>query len=75
MKTVNSVELLGIEIDDKLSFNLDISKICDSASNQYDSFKDFMTINIKEALINNYFMSNFNHCFLVWMFFVCKKGL
>ena len=32
IKAVPSVELLGIETDDKLSLNLHISKICNSAA-------------------------------------------
>ena len=31
-----------------------------------------MTFNVKEALINSYFMSNFNYCPLVWMFLSAK---
>ena len=31
VKSVSSVELLGIQIDDKLNFNLHISKLCKSA--------------------------------------------
>ena len=34
IKSVSSVELLGIQIDDKLNFNLHISKISKSAANQ-----------------------------------------
>ena len=33
IKSVSSVELLGIQIDGKLNFNLNISKICKSAAN------------------------------------------
>ena len=32
IKSVPSVELLGIHLDDKLNFNLDISNICRSAA-------------------------------------------
>ena len=32
-----------------------------------------MTFNVKEALINSYFMSNFNYCLLVWMFSSAKS--
>ena len=62
IKAVPSVELLGIEIDDKLNFNLHISKICNSASNQLNAMirlRNFMTFNVKKALINSYLMSNF----------------
>ena len=34
IKSVPSVELLGIHLDDKLNFNLHISNICRSAANQ-----------------------------------------
>ena len=37
IKTVSSVEFLGIQIDDKLNFNLHISKICKSAANQLNA--------------------------------------
>ena len=37
IKSVSSVELLGIQIDDKLNFNLDISKIRKSAANQLNA--------------------------------------
>ena len=33
IKSVSSVELLGIQINGKLNFNLHISKICKSAAN------------------------------------------
>ena len=38
IKVVSSVELLGIQIDDKLNFNLHISNICRSAANQLNAF-------------------------------------
>ena len=65
IKSVSSVELLGIQIDDKLNFNLHISKICKSAANQLTHFLSF---HAKEVLINSYIISNFNYCPLVWMF-------
>ena len=37
IKSVSSVELFGIQIDDQLNFNLHISKICKSASNQLNA--------------------------------------
>ena len=64
-QSIKAVELLGIETDDKLRFNLHISKICNSVANQLNAvtyLRNSMTFNIKEALINNYFMSNFNYC-------------
>ena len=71
LKVVSSVELLGIQIDDKLNFNLHISNICRSAANQLNALirlKRFLGFKEKIILINSYFMANFNYCPLVWMF-------
>ena len=71
IKSASSVELLGIQIDDKIDFNLQISKICKSAANQLNaliSLKQFLTFHAKEVLINSYIISNFSYCPLVCMF-------
>ena len=71
IKSVSSVELLGIQIDVKLNFNLDISKICKSVANQLNALirlKQFLSFHTKEVLINSYIISNFNYCPLVWIF-------
>ena len=41
IKTVSSVELLGIQLDDKLNFSSHISNICKSAANQLNALIDF----------------------------------
>ena len=67
IKSVSSVELLGIQTNDKFH----ISKICKSAGNQLNALirlKHFFSFHAKEALINSYIISNFNYCSLVWMF-------
>ena len=64
IKVVSSVELLGIQIDDKLNFNLHISNICRSAENQLNAIiriKQLLGFKDKRILINSYFMA------LVWM--------
>ena len=71
IKSVSSVEILGIHIDDKLNFNLHIREICKSAANQLNALirlKQFLSFHAKEVLINSYIISNFNYCPLVWMF-------
>ena len=71
IKSVSSVELLGIQIDDKLNFNLHISKICKSVAKQLNALirlKEFLSFHVKEVLINSYIISNFSYCHLVWMF-------
>ena len=71
IKSVSSIELLGIQIDGKLNFNLHISRICKSAANKLNALirlKQFLSFDAKEVLINNYIISNLNYCPLVWMF-------
>ena len=71
IKTVSSVELLGIQLDDKLNFSPHISNICKSAANQLNALirlQKFLSFKEKKISINSYFMANFNYCPLVWMF-------
>ena len=71
IKSVSSVEVLGIQVDDKLNFNLHISKICNSAANQLNALirlKQFLSFHAKEVLINSDIISNFNYNSFVWMF-------
>ena len=44
IKSGSSVELLGIQIDDKPNFDLHISKICKSAANQLKCINKTKTI-------------------------------
>ena len=77
IKTVSSVELLGIETDYKLSFNLHISKICNSAANQLKAMirlRNFIPFNVKEAIVKTYFMSDFN-CYPLGCMFSSAKLL
>ena len=76
IKTSSSVKLLGVHIDDKLNFNLHITKICRSAANQLHALirlRMFLNFKEKKTLINSYFYSNFNYCPLVWMFSSTKS--
>ena len=63
IKSVPSVELSGIYLDDKLNFNLHISNICRSAANQLNALirlKSYLSFNVKRVVINSYIISNFN---------------
>ena len=71
IKNVPSVELLGIQLDDKLSSSPHISNICKFAANQLNALirlQNFLSFEENKILINSYFMANFNYCPLVWMF-------
>ena len=68
VRVVSSVELLGIQIDDKLNFNVDISNTCRPAANQLNVLirpKRLLGPQEKRIPINSYFMANFNYCPLV----------
>ena len=68
INVVSSVELLGVQIDDKLNFNLHISNICRSAANQLNALirlKQFLGFKEIRILINSYFMANFKYSPLV----------
>ena len=76
IKTSSSVKLLGVHIDDKLNFNLHITKTCRSAANQLHALirlRMFLNFEEKKTLINSYFYSNFNYCLLVWIFSSAKS--
>ena len=55
IKTAPSVELLGIQLDDKLKFSPHISNICKSAANQSNALirlQKFLSFEEKDVLIN-----------------------
>ena len=62
VKTSSSVKLLGVHIDDKLNFNLHITKIFRSTANELlppIRFPMFLNFEENKTLINSYFYSNF----------------
>ena len=74
--TSSPVKHLGVHIDNKLNFNLHITKICRSTANQLHALirlQMFLNFEEKKTLINIYFYSNFNYCPLVWMFSSTKS--
>ena len=77
IKSVLSVGLLGIHIDDKLNFNLHISNICRSAANQLNALirlESYLSFNARRVLINSYIISNFNYCPLVNLVNYCPTA-
>ena len=75
IKSEKSVELLGITIDNKLTFTLQISILCKLAANQLNSIKRLrrhFDQNIKSRMAKTFVMSQFNYCPLVWHF--CGPG-
>ena len=76
IKSVASFQLLGVQIDDKLNFDIHVSSLCKSAAKQLNAMirlKEFLNFNAKKVLVNSYIMSNFNYCPLVWMLCSAKS--
>ena len=55
IKSLSSVELLGIIISDKFNFNFHIGNICRLAANQGKALTRL------KLLVNSYILSNFNN--------------
>ena len=71
INTNNSVVLLGVEIDDKLTFQSHISKLCRKSAGQLNAlyrFKKYFTTFSKKLVVNSFIFSNFNYCSLAWNF-------
>ena len=70
IQAVPSVDILGITIDDKLTFNLLIDEICVTSANQLNSLvrlKRFLGNEERKVSVNTFVLSNFNYCPLVWL--------
>jgi len=70
----NSVKLLGILIDHKLSFTSHIEGICKQASQKTKALlrvRRFLTFDKASMLVHAYVLSSFFYCPILWMF--CSK--
>ena len=66
--------MLGITIDDKLSFNTHVSNLCKKAARQLNvlcRLSNLLDEKTKLIIYKAYIFSNFNYCPLVWHF--CSK--
>ena len=71
-----SVKLLGINIDNKLSFIKHVSSLCKKGSNQLNAInrlRKYLGVKEKEVLINIFVYANFNYCPLIWEFCSAKS--
>ena len=62
--------LLGVDIDNKLSFEANVTNLCNKASqklNAISRLSPFLDFEKKKLLMNAFFYSQFNYCPLVWM--------
>ena len=68
---INTEKLLGIKIDNKLSFENHVSDICSKVSQKLHALSrvsQFMSLDRRKELMNAFILSQFGYCALVWMF-------
>ena len=71
LKPVSSVKLLGVKIDERLSFDDHISVLCAKASHQINALRrivKYLTLENRMSIYNAFIASNFNYCNTVWHF-------
>ena len=71
IKSSSSKKLLGVIIDNKLTFNEHVSKLCKKASNKLHALariSKYMTKDKLRTITNAFFTSQFAYCPLIWMF-------
>ena len=65
------VELLGIQIDEKLKFDKHTKEIIRKSAGQLNSLnrlKSYLSSESKKLAVNSFITSNFNYCPLIWNF-------
>ena len=74
VNSTNTVKLLGVTIDSKLSFDKHISNLCKLANSRTFALlriRNFIDIAKSRQIYNAYIRSCFQYCCLIWMF--CSK--
>ena len=69
------VKVLGVTIDNRLSFTEHVSLCCRKAARQLNALTriaKYLDAKSKKLILNSFIVSNFNYCPLVWHF--CGKG-
>ena len=71
IKNSKCEKLLGINIDNKLTFDEHVSSICSKASQKLHALAragNFMTQKQRKIIMKTFILSQFGYCPLVWMF-------
>ena len=70
IKSSTCEELLGIKIDNKLSFDTHVKGLCTKANNKLRALTratPYMSLEKKKLLMNSFFNARFNYCPLILM--------
>ena len=71
IKNSKCQKLLGIKIDNKLTFDDHVTSICTKASQKLHALsrvRNFMTLKQAKIILKTFILSQFGYCPLVWMF-------
>ena len=63
-------KLLGVKIDNKLTFDCHVSDMCKQTNRKINALAriaPFININKRSILMNSFFRLQFNYCPLIWM--------
>ena len=64
-----SVKILGVNFDNKLSFNLHVDKLCKKAGQKLHALarlSHFMSVDHRKLIMNAFITSQFSYCPLLW---------
>ena len=76
LSTEAEVDLLGITIDYRLSFDTHIGNLWKMAARQINALKKlsgFLNQSSKHTMVNSFIIANFNYCPVIWHFCSAKK--
>ena len=68
IKVPSQVKLLWVDVDKKLNFEEYICKLAGNQLNAFIRLTGFLSLQERKVLVNNFVLSNFHYCTLVWMF-------
>ena len=74
LKHSSHEKVLGVTVDNKLSFDkliINICKIVNKTLNALSRINHYMKQNQKEILLSSFIISHFSYCPLIWIF--CSK--
>ena len=71
IKSSKEKKLLGINIDNKLKFDIRVESIYQKANRKLNALgriTNYMELPKRRILMNAFFKSQFNYCLTIWMF-------